>query len=93
MNNAFVVYNNIKNQFVIVFVDGSIVFQSYDSTIATIDYYGNVTLGRRWDYSATTRKHLYSFLRKYSQFVLINSKKEIEKLIKSGDIVYKPDLY
>lgn len=80
-----------KNQLVL-FIERDIIFQSYDSTIAFIDAYGNVTLGLHWDYSKTTRKHLYMFLRKYSKFVLINSKKEVEQLIKSGEIKYQPDL-
>ena len=92
MNKARVEQHEHANQF-IIYIDGGIVFQSYDSNIAFIDNKGNVTLGYHWDYSATTRKHLYSFLRKYSKFVLINSKKQVEKLIKSGDIIYNPDLY
>ncbi len=92
MNRAFVEQLINKNQFVL-FVERKIIFQSYDSIIAEIDEHGNVTLGRRWDYSQTTRKHLYMFLRKYSKFVLINSSKEVKRLIKSGEIVYNPDLY
>ena len=80
------------NQYVI-YVDNGIVFQSYDCIIAFIDNRGSVTVGYYWDCSKTTRTHLYSFLRKYSKYVSINSKKEVEKLIKSGEIIYKPDLY
>ena len=92
MNKARVEQHEHANQF-IIFVNDGIVFQSYDSNIAFIDNKGRVLLGHYWDYSATTRKHLYSFLRKYSKYVTINSKKEVEKLIKSGEIVYNPDLY
>ena len=92
MNKARVEQHEHANQF-IIFVEGGIVFQSYDSNIAFIDNKGIVSLGCYWDYSATTRKHLYSFLRKYSKYVTINSKKEVERLIKSGEIVYNPDLY
>ena len=93
MNKARVEQHEHANQFVI-FVDDGVVFQSYDSNIAFINNNGGiVTLGHYWDYSATTRKHLYSFLRKYSKYVTIHSKKEVEKLIKSGEIVYNPDLY
>lgn len=92
MNKARVEQHEHDNQF-IIFVDDGVMFQSYDSNIAFIDRWGKITIGYYWDYSATTRKHLYSFLRKYSKFVLINSKKEVEKLIRSGDIVYNPEFY
>lgn len=92
MNKARVEQHEHANQF-IIFVEGGIVFQSYDSNIAFIDNQGSITIGYYWDYSATTRKHLYSFLRKYSHLVTINSKKEVERLIKSGKINYQPDLY
>lgn len=49
-----------KNQFIIV-DDDKIVFQSYQSTIAKIEK-GILTLYTDWDYSHTTRKHLYLFL-------------------------------
>jgi len=53
---------NNKNQFVI-YGNGTATFQSYDSTIAIIDSNKRtLTLGRRWDYSKTTSKHLYLFL-------------------------------
>lgn len=92
MNKARVEQHDHKNEF-IIFVDDGIVFQSYDSNIAFIDNKGKITLGYYWDYSATTRKHLYSFLRKYSEYNAINSKKAVERLIKSGEIIYNPDLY
>ena len=50
-----------KNQFIIRGEEGT-TFQSYASTIATIDKQGNLTLFTDWDYSNTTRKHLYLFL-------------------------------
>lgn len=90
MNKARVEQHEHKNQF-IIFTDDGIVFQSYDTNIAFIGRHGKVTLGYYWDYSATTRKHLYSFLRKYSKYVSINSKREVEKLIRSGDIIYDRD--
>ena len=38
------------------------VFQSYNSICAVIDWKKQVlTLGKDWDYSKTTRKHLYAF--------------------------------
>lgn len=54
-----------KNQFIIN-DDKKIVFQSYDSIIAVIDKKtGEIVFGNDWDYSATTRKHLYLFLSDY----------------------------
>lgn len=41
---------------------GKSVFQSYNSICAVIDWQKQkLTLGRDWDYSKTTRKHLYAF--------------------------------
>lgn len=41
---------------------GKSVFQSYNSTCAVIDWKNQkLILGRDWDYSKTTRKHLYAF--------------------------------
>ena len=51
-----------KNQFLIT--DGNkIIFQSYNSKVAIIDSTAKtLTLGRNWDYSLTTKKHLCLFL-------------------------------
>ncbi len=54
-----------KNQFVIKGNNGEIFFQSYDSMIARIDEKQKLTLGSDWNYSNTTRKHLYLFLSDY----------------------------
>lgn len=54
-----------KNQF-IMNDENKIVFQSYDSIIAVIDKKsGKVAFGSDWNYSNTTRKHLYMFLNDY----------------------------
>ena len=54
-----------KNQF-LFYDDEKIVFQSYDSIVAVIDKKtGVLSLGADWDYSYTTRKHLYLFLSDY----------------------------
>lgn len=52
------------NQYVITGKEG-ITFQSYDSTIATINSNGILKLGCDWDYSITTLKHLYQFINDY----------------------------
>lgn len=58
-----------KNQFLIKGQE-DISFQSYKSTIATIDKNGDLTLFTDWDYSHTTLKHLYLFIHDY--FCILN---------------------
>lgn len=55
-----------KNQFLIN-NDNNIILQSYDSTIAVLsrEGCGTLTLGKNWDYSKTTLKHLYLFFNEY----------------------------
>lgn len=50
-----------KNQFWLITNDGNY-FQSYNSVCAHIDNNGELILGKDWDYSRTTLKHLYAFL-------------------------------
>lgn len=52
-----------KNQFIIT-SENETVFQSYESTIATIKN-GALILHDDWNYSKTTLKHLYLFLKDY----------------------------
>lgn len=67
---------------------GAVYFQSYKSLIARI-YRDKVTLYKDWDYSKTTLRHLYLFLKEYSRIdVKFLYKKGIEKLIKDGTIKY-----
>jgi hypothetical protein len=80
--------NAVKNQFVIM--EGStIAFQSYSSRVCEIvrpcgmGYDELVRFGRDWDYSQTTSKHLYSFLRQNGLEILA-SKQAIEEAIKRG---------
>jgi len=77
--------NKVANQFIIR--NGNVVtFQSYESTICEIDYlYGTITFGRDWDYSVTTTKHLYQFLRDESfDLANLNNRKSIQKAIDEG---------
>lgn len=54
-----------KNQF-IMNDEKKIIFQSYDSIVAVIDKKtGELFFGNDWNYSNTTRKHLYMFLNDY----------------------------
>ena len=80
--------NAVKNQFVIT--EGNIIaFQSYNSRICEIvrpccmGYDALVRFGRDWDYSRTTTKHLYSFLRQNGLEILA-SKQTIEEAIERG---------
>lgn len=71
-----------KNQFVIDW-EWKTIFQSYNSTIAIIDYEKKViTFWIDYDYSKTTSKHLKLFLNDYLNFYY-ESKKELEKVIKN----------
>lgn len=55
--------NPVVNQFVIE-TSKYIYFQSYKSVICKYDKQtGKITLSQHWDYSTTTAKYLYKFLR------------------------------
>lgn len=76
--------NGAMNQFVI-YADGKIIFQSYDSIIATVDKANKtVTLGSDWDYSVTTGKHRNIFFRDYANIPDLASKKGIQDALKNG---------
>lgn len=84
-----------KNQFTIR-VKNKIYFQSYESLIACYDFdKKQLTLYPDWDYSNTTRKHLYIFIDNYVKYEInrrlygVKSKrKEIVKMIKGKIIKY-----
>lgn len=60
--------NRAVNQFVI-FANDCIYFQSYDSMIAKWDKRNcKLYITNYWDYSVTTRKHFYIWLREYTHF-------------------------
>ena len=87
-----------KNQFVIMdYESNKIAFQSYDSVCAEIKD-EVLTLGRDWDYSKTTLKHLYIFL-DYHYYRLWDKIKDsknkralIQKMIDNGEINYNEDM-
>lgn len=88
-----------KNQFIIRDEENrKIYFQSYNSMIAIWDRNkGTLVLGKKWDYSKTTSKHLYLFIDDYCfiEDFNINSKTkkhDIQKLINNGVIQYDEDL-
>lgn len=57
--NQFVAYDNVLT-----------FFQSYKSIIAIIDgAHREIVIGRDWDYSVTTAKYFYQFMREYAPVV------------------------
>lgn len=88
--------NKVANQFEI-YDNGKVYFQSYESLIAEVEIGGSVVLGRDWDYSRTTMKHLNTFLRNhaYSLFKCVDyevNAKNIRKLIANGTIQYNAEM-
>jgi len=77
--------NAVPNQFIIKGGEYYATFQSYDSTVAIFSGHG-LELGKNWDYSNTTMRHLYNFFQEY-QIPLHNSK-EVRKAIKDGFFTY-----
>ena len=80
-----------KNQF-IMNNDKKIIFQSYDSIIAVIDKKtGKIVFGKDWDFSNTTRKHLYLFLNDYKNEI---ASFQYSKIFHGGfDESYRPKNY
>lgn len=70
-----------RNQFVVE-KDGKTYFQSYNTMIAEVNK-DKVTLSKDWNYSNTTLKHLYIFLRQES--FPIYGKNDVLKAIKEGN--------
>lgn len=80
--------NAVKNQFIIT--EGkTTAFQSYNSRVCEIvkpcgmGFDVLVRFGRDWNYSQTTAKHLYSFL-KQNGLEILASKQAIEEAIERG---------
>ena len=80
--------NAVKNQFIIT-EGNTTAFQSYDSRICEIvkpcgmGFDALVRFGCDWNYSQTTAKYLYSFLRQ-SGLKILASKQAIEEAIERG---------
>lgn len=79
--------NAAANQFVINTKKGDY-FQSYQSVVAKIDSKDNLILSENWDYSNTTRKHLYIFLRTHG-YRHLQTAKDIRKAIKDNEVILK----
>lgn len=78
--------NPAANQFVIR-TKKATYFQSYNSVVCKLDGI-NIILSNNWDYSNTTRKHLYIFLRQNGYYNL-SSAKEVRNAIKDGWVILK----
>lgn len=65
----------VKNQFIIEH-NGIIWFQSYDSIIAKLED-NKLILGYNWDYSTTTSKYLYEFIKEYCYYIKDNNGESI----------------
>ena len=95
-----------KNQFHLWSLDKPIDYlQSYNSLVVKIDYTTKqtrtqtttitITLGRDWDYSMTTSKHVYLFLETYGRVNfngITNKRAYVNKLIKDGVIEYDENM-
>ena len=90
-----------KNQFVVK-DNEKVYFQSYDSLIAIYERATQkLTLGCDWNYSNTTRKHLYIFIDRfvYGEVYEVvsneahNKRKAIQKLIDQKVIKYDKNMY
>ncbi len=75
--------NCAANQFVIKTKDATY-FQSYNSIICKIQN-GKVSVSKDWDYSKTTTKHLYIFLRDYGYDNLCSAR-EMRKAIEENRV-------
>lgn len=75
----------VANQFV-AYDDRMTYFQSYESTIAVIDGTSReITIGRDWDYSVTTLKYFYQFLRDYAPVVDFEwNRQKMSELFRDG---------
>lgn len=78
--------NPAANQFIIKTKEATY-FQSYNSVVCKL-YGVNIVLSTNWDYSNTTRKHLYMFMRQNGYYNL-SSAKEVRKAISEGRVTLK----
>lgn len=76
--------NAVANQFIIKTENGTF-FQSYHSVVAKVTKEGKLILSRHWDYSNTTMRNLYTFLRDYG-FYDYTSSKDMRKAIEEGKV-------
>lgn len=75
----------VPNQFIIGLGAECVMFQSYNVVVAKKEKNQIILDENYWDYSRTTLKYLKIFLNDWC-LLNINSKKDIEKLIKENKI-------
>lgn len=75
-----------KNQF-LIYIDGSVYLQSYESVVARKSVGKSPILYKDWDYSRTTMKYVNKFLS--DVFNKHITKKDIDKMSKEGKIIIK----
>ena len=88
----------VKNQYVIS-MPGVYAFQSYDSLIAVYDIdLQQLTLGKHYNYSVTTSKYLWQFVREYCYSIYRqlpdgrSGKDVLNKAIDQGIILFDPNM-
>ena len=75
-----------KNQF-LIYIDGSVYLQSYDSVVACKSDGEIPILYKDWDYSRTTMKYVSRFLSDvFNEHI---TKKDIDKMVKEGKVIIK----
>lgn len=77
-----------KNQF-LIYIDGSVYLQSYESVVACKSVGEMPILYKDWDYSRTTMKYVNKFLS--DVFNKHITKKDIDKMTEEGKIIIKND--
>ena len=77
-----------KNQF-LIYTDGSVYLQSYESVVACKSVGEMPILYKDWDYSRTTMKYVNKFLS--NVFNKHITKKDIDKMSKEGKVIIKND--
>ena len=71
----------------VVHLDSAYILFSYNEAIAMYNDDDTLFLVKNWDkFSQSTNKHTYEFLRQYTAYKTIRTKKEVESLIKNNSI-------
>ena len=72
----------------IIATGNNTVFQSYQSIVAKCDS-GKYTVGRDWDYSNTTKRHLFN---DYIPSYIASNSKEMREAIEEWTVIYDENL-
>lgn len=75
------------NHYIDTIKDGVTLYRAYDSEIALVDRKsGIVKLGRNWDVTNTTKRHLYAFLAQWLGMEGLNGKK-MQAIVDAGELI------